>query len=480
MYPKEIASEMFRYWIHLLFPLLVYSLISPNSVTGLFAQDQTPLRLSVDVARFRGDSTHTKLEIYQSIGRQGLTYYEQSKIGFIANFQLDTKIIQKDSVVFQQEIVEADTISDRDKIESGQQFIYVWPFFLKPGRYHILTVLQDKNSGRESAQRIPLDISLFSQDSLVLSDIQFASHIEKASNLNSPFVKNNLHVMPNPRSLYGDGLENLTFYAELYNLDFSNGSGGTYSVNYIIEGAQDKVLNRIRGKQRAKQSKNAAIYTSFDISSLKSSRYILKLDVTDNSTNRHANILKPFAIYRQADAQTLQADAFVSQAEQQRNIYRKFDESAVQNYFDQIFYIATEDEKQIFKQLKLQGKREFLYQFWLQRDPSPGTPENVFKDDYIQRLLQAKIRFASGGTEGWQTDRGRILLIYGAPDFIDREPSLSARNAYEIWSYETLQGVQGQSLFVFIDLNDNGKYRLIHSDYRDEISNPNWESYLYK
>ena len=463
---------MFRNWIHIFFSLSLYSLILPDFVPELFAQNQKPLRLSLDVARFRGDSSHTKLEVYQSISREGLTY-KKSPIGFIARFQLDTKITQNDSVVIQQEIIEADTVNDLDRIEPGQQFVYTLPFFLKPGRYRLLSVLQDKNDGRESPNAMPLDISLFSTDSLVLSDIQFASQIKKASNLDNPFVKNNLHVMPNPQSLYGDGLEEICFYAELYNLDFSKGFGGTYYVDYIIENAEGKTLNRIRGRQRPKRGKNAAIYTSFDISSLKSNRYILKLDVTDNTTNRHVNISKKFSLFRRADA-------LAPEIEPERKVYQKFDESALQNYFDQISYIATAEEKNIFKLLEIQGKREFLFQFWENRDPSPGTPENEFKDDYIQRLFKAKVNFSFSNTEGWKTDRGRILLIYGAPDFIDREPALSDRNAHEIWSYETLQGQQGQSIFVFIDLIDNGSYRLYHSDYRDEIINPNWQSYLYK
>jgi GWxTD domain-containing protein len=307
----------------------------------------------------------------------------------------------------------------------------------------------------------------------MLSDIQFASHIKKATNLNSPFVKNNLHIMPNPQSLYGDGMENLTFYAELYNLDLFEGTDSTYSVDYIIENVEGEVLNRIRGRQRPKRSENAAIYASFDISNLKSNRYTLKLDALDNNTNRHVNISKNFSVFRRAEALAFEID-------QERSVYSGLDESALQNYFNQIAYIATNEEKTIFKQLEVQGKREFLFQFWERRDPSPGTQENEFKDDYIQRLFKTKINFSYSDTEGWRTDRGRILLIYGAPDFIDREPALPDRNAHEVWSYETLQGQQGQSIFVFIDFIDNGNYRLMHSDYRDEINNPNWESYLYK
>lgn len=463
---------MFRYLKLTFFCLMLHTLIFPDFVAGQLAQPQKPLRLSVDVAKFRGDVTHTKLEIYQSINRQGLKY-KNNNPGYIARFKLDTKIIQKDSVVFQEEIVETDTVFNNDHIEPGQQFIFTQPFFLKPGHYQILTILQDINNGTKSSNRVPVEISIFPEDSLVLSDIQFASHIKKATDLNNPFVKNNLHVMPNPQSLYGDGMENLTFYAELYNLGFSNGSEGTYCVDYIIENTEGKTLSRIRGKQRPQRGRNAAIYTSFDLSTLESNRYILKLDVIDNTTNRHADVSKTFSIFRKADALALEID-------QERKVYREFDEPALQNYFEQIAYIATNEEKKVFKQLELKGKREFLFQFWQTRDPSPGTPENEFKNDYIQRLFKTKINFSVTETDGWKTDRGRIFLIYGPPDFLDREPALPDRNAHEIWSYETLQGVQGQSIFVFIDLADNGKYRLIHSDYRDEITNPDWESYLYK
>ncbi len=459
----------FRFSACLFFCFWACYFVLPNRVDGVFAENQKPLRLSVDVAKFLGDSTHIRTEVCQSFNRQGLTY-EKSNIGFIARFQLETKILQQDSVVVQHNIAEADTVTDLDQIEPGQQFVYVLPFFLKPGRYHILTILHDVNNDSRSSNGVPVDISLFPGDSMVVSDIQFASHIEKSSNLSSPFVKNNLHVMPNPQALYGDGLENITFYAEVYNLDLSAEVGGTYCVDYIIETEEGKILSRIPGRQRPKHNNNAAIYTSFDISGLKSDRYLLKLDVTDNTTGTRAYASKSFSVFRQADA-------LMAHADQERRVYQDLDEATLQNYFDQISYIATDAERDIFKQLELQGMREFLFQFWQGRDPLPETLKNEFKDDYVERLLKAKVHFSFSETEGWRTDRGRILLIYGAPDFIEREPALPDQNAHEIWTYDT---TEGRAIFVFIDMNANGQYRLIHSDYRDEISNPNWESYLYK
>ena len=127
----------------------------------------------------------------------------------------------------------------------------------------------------------------------------------------------------------------------------------------------------------------------------------------------------------------------------------------------------------------MEGKREFLINFWRDRDPTPGTPRNEFKEDYILRLMKARIHFSYGDVEGWRSDRGRILLIYGTPEFIDREYKSSRKNGYEIWEYHELRG-QGTHQFIFIDTNENSSYPLIHSTFRDEIQNSEWENYLYK
>jgi GWxTD domain-containing protein len=135
------------------------------------------------------------------------------------------------------------------------------------------------------------------------------------------------------------------------------------------------------------------------------------------------------------------------------------------------------EEKTVFHQLDLAGKRNFLNEFWRRRDTTPGTPDNEFKDDYIRRLVQAQANFSAGTTEGWKTDRGRIFLTYGAPNHIDREPDSPDKNAFEIWSYNDLEG---GAQFIFIDVSSNSNYKLVHSTYRKEVNDPNWQTYLYR
>jgi GWxTD domain-containing protein len=316
-----------------------------------------------------------------------------------------------------------------------------------------------------------MDVIHFSDDSLALSDIQFATSIERASGPASMFDKNKLRVMPNPRALFGDGLANLSFYTEVYSLKYSPEKAGNYQADYIIESEQGEQLHRLVGKPRAKNNQDAAIYASFDISSLTSGHYKLRVEVKDVDSGLRQSTAKPFSVYREADV-------LARVAAQERSVYDAMNDEALSNYFLQIKYVASEEEKKVFKELKAEAKREFMIHFWLDRDPTPGTPQNEYKEDYIQRLLKAKIHFSYPGAEGWKTDRGRILLTYGTPQFIDRDPGSSDKRAYEVWNYEGLQG--RATIFVFVDFTQNGQYRLIHSDYRNEVSDPNWQAVLFK
>jgi len=86
----------------------------------------------------------------------------------------------------------------------------------------------------------------------------------------------------------------------------------------------------------------------------------------------------------------------------------------------------------------------------------------------------ANQEFSTNTKEGWLTDRGRVLLIYGKPQQIDREPATSDAKAYQIWYYYELEG--GVE-FVFVDRRDMGEYQLVHSTKRNEINDYEWKAH---
>lgn len=90
---------------------------------------------------------------------------------------------------------------------------------------------------------------------------------------------------------------------------------------------------------------------------------------------------------------------------------------------EDVVYIITPEELTAFKQLSNDEERDqFIEQFWQRRDPTPDTPENEYREEHYRRIAEANEKFPAG-IPGWKTDRGRIYIIWGPPDEIERHPT---------------------------------------------------------
>jgi GWxTD domain-containing protein len=80
--------------------------------------------------------------------------------------------------------------------------------------------------------------------------------------------------------------------------------------------------------------------------------------------------------------------------------------------------IMIKEEIDIYKRLPDHESRlKFIDEFWKKRDPTPGTDENESKQEFILRIAYANKWFRETPKgEGWNTERGRILLQLGFPD----------------------------------------------------------------
>jgi GWxTD domain-containing protein len=119
-----------------------------------------------------------------------------------------------------------------------------------------------------------------------------------------------------------------------------------------------------------------------------------------------------------------------------------------------VAYIITDAERAAFKRLDTDEERErFVEQFWLRRDPTPGTVENEFKEEHYRRIAFANEHFSPpSGLPGWKTDRGRIYITFGPPDEIDAHPSGVADQPepLEHWRYRYIAGIGKDVLIDFV------------------------------
>ena len=429
--------------------------------------------LSVDYATFNSPTGAAYLEIYVSFYQTHLRYV-QSDSGYVAQVALNMEIFSNDSMVTTFSRQYNSVLSSPDQIESQHQIMDAYLFPLPLGRYTAKIKVSDLNSFASGEYVFSFNLASLKKDELSLSDIELCTNISQDTAY-VRFRKGPLQVIPNPSSRYGYSLPVLYYYAEAYNFDISDDDTGTFHLECYITDAQGSVIKVISDEVKQKPGSSSVLVGGNNIAGLPRNTYFLNLKVTDVQTGKTASKTKRFSLLKpsgKSEPDTTENKALY------RNIllaiYMNYQEKDLDLEFEQTRYISTAEEKKIYPQLDLDGKKQFLVKFWEKRDSDPDTPQNEFRDSYLQRVEYANQYFRTKN-EGWKSDRGRGLLVYGAPDNIEKFPNPIGNKPYEIWSYPH---IEGGVIFVFADLLGFGGYELIHSTHPREFKQPDWMNLL--
>lgn len=132
--------------------------------------------------------------------------------------------------------------------------------------------------------------------------------------------------------------------------------------------------------------------------------------------------------------------------------------------------ILTPDQTKHYQTITATEEKEALHSaFWRSRDPFYLTDENERELEHFSRIAYANLRFSyhEKKIEGWQTDRGKVLIRYGKPDMRYRtRPYIGAftgngrnplNHSKEFWVYP-------QFHFVFEDRFLSGNYSFAWGD----------------
>tara|TARA_R110001592_G_scaffold363109_2_gene680380 strand:+ start:49901 stop:51319 length:1419 start_codon:yes stop_codon:yes gene_type:complete len=140
---------------------------------------------------------------------------------------------------------------------------------------------------------------------------------------------------------------------------------------------------------------------------------------------------------------------------------------------DKIERVKIKDRKKVF--IDLNERKLFFYDFWEKRNPN--APDQAWQT-YLTEVKKVNDNYSTPIKEGFETDRGRIYLKYGAPNTIAKRPSEPESYPYEIWHFYKV-GKFNNIRFVFYspDMVTND-YQLLHSDMPQELNNPRWRVVL--
>ena len=85
-------------------------------------------------------------------------------------------------------------------------------------------------------------------------------------------------------------------------------------------------------------------------------------------------------------------------------------------------------------------------------------PAKQVVSEHDKRMAYANERFANAGVPGWQTDRGRIYILYGPPTTIESNALLCPS---ERWNYDRISGVGDRIHIDFVDEAGRGDFRMV-------------------
>lgn len=132
-----------------------------------------------------------------------------------------------------------------------------------------------------------------------------------------------------------------------------------------------------------------------------------------------------------------------------------------------VSYIIRPEEKDVFMLLANDRERDiFIQTFWKQRDPTPGTPENEYREEHIKRFNYANEYYRRGSPrEGWMTDMGRFHIILGPPVSVERFENQMGLYPAQVWYYygEREKGLPAHFGIVFFKRSGAGEYKLYDS-----------------
>jgi GWxTD domain-containing protein len=133
-------------------------------------------------------------------------------------------------------------------------------------------------------------------------------------------------------------------------------------------------------------------------------------------------------------------------------------------WLDLVSYIILPVEREVFLKLTTDRDRDiYIDAFWKQRDPTPGTPQNEFKDEHLKRFYYANSNLKRGTPRpGWMTDQGRIYILLGPPASIERFDSVAGIQPCQVWYYRNERDRKLPTFFdlVFYQRSGSGEYKL--------------------
>jgi GWxTD domain-containing protein len=345
----------------------------------------------------------------------------------------------------------------------GASTVEHFSFSVPQGRYTLDVSVADSVSG--AVQRASVEVMALPTDVRV-SDVLLSSGIRRAVAEGAAagpgeIQKGSLFIATSARPVLTPRQADLFYYVEFY-------PRADVAVELTAAVTQDgRVITSTAPEQLSVGAAGGVASRSLSLAGLPAGEYGLRLTVAfpDGDVVRDA-------AFTMAGFET-EAQIAVVTAAPPSDPFAELTETRLDSLYGPTVYLQDAGERNVYDGLSVDGKRNYMRQFWEKRDPTPGTPGNEAMVAYYRLFAEANRRFresGAAGTPGWRTDRGRIFLKYGVPEATLRQPVSGDSPPYEVWKFSRPR----QLKYVFLDETGLGNYQLIYTTDRFETSRADW------
>jgi GWxTD domain-containing protein len=439
---------------------------------------QTSMQAYLSYNTFNSPSGGPYLETYLAVDASSLQWKQGKELKWEASAEV-TIIVWKDSTIYTFKKYELNAPAQADTGKLSFNIIDQQRFLLPNGSYILDIKVQDMNSTSKPLQsKEPVYIEYLS-GALAFSGIEFIDSY-KASVSPNVLTKSGFDLVPYVFTYYPEGQTSLKCYTEIYNSHKFFGDGAGFLLKAYIQSFETGAEIPATVQNRRMTGKEVNVFLSeFDLKDLPSGNYLFvielinrenKLQVSTSQFFQRSNPNLVFDVGKLSGINTL--NTFVDRI-------TPFD--SLVYFIHSLAPISTEIEK-IYTSTGLstgdvEMMKKYFYAFWASR--SPQNPEGSW-EAYRQQVYKTNAMFGTSIKAGFETERGRVYLQYGAPNTVSKEINDPSAYPYEIWHYYSLNN-QKNKKFVFYnpDLVTND-YELIHSDAMGEMYNASWQLMLYK
>ncbi len=414
------------------------------------------LYFNYDLFRFASDSSDSvQLFSVVSFVNDLLQFVKKADSLYQARFELTFTVLdsQKNLVYTKtfKRTLQAKTFAVTNSKSAAHS--YWCRLVLSPGKYRFRLELTDleirKSLRREKEISLPeyfsAPVSLSDPVLLVLRarpEAVAPQPLDRSITPPYPFRPGNFLLTPFPvgaeKIQYFRLLQKTEFYFEIYH---KGAPEDTVQLSFRLINAANRVLLQERKALFPGKKRRIGQRYVLDLSPFKPGMYVFQIQASTGGTTR----TKQIHLFHTRETRATATDT------------SRLDE------FGPLRYIVDENTYKSWQKLPAAARDSLVRIFWKKRDPRPETPEDELRQEFLRRVRFANANFISlaQNRPGWQTDQGKVYIVYGPPKEIVHPAIERGNYQHEIWIYE----VHGKELqFIFRFDPEKGEYRLLRAE----------------